>query len=799
MRHIVLVLAIGSLLDSPALAAEEFPTYRAQRIALAPTLDGRLDEVLWRDAPVIDQFVIGHERRPAEYRTECRVVYDNQALYFGFKAFEPDVANLVIRNEPEKTWYDDCVEVFLDPGATRARYFQYIVNAGGTVEDCYNGDWMADLPSTAAVGRTADAWTLELRIPFSSFGPTPSLGERWGLNLTRSRLDKQPGEKRENSLWNPTGSGHGRPGKFGFLVFSSAAGAAQPREKPDPAVIERILARIADEANGRWRWTDADVNFQARTDRGERLVALSSLLALFPEARLVHFVRPAIRNEHVLPWSVPAAAEVGGPLQTTACRGEIESASLSIFAVRDLEGLRLDISELTTQKGKKLAPTAVDPYHVKCWYASGAGTIYQGRTTLLSELLLRNPQLIELDTQARKNTFHFDPIPEDSKALQPIDVPAFESRQFWINFRIPADAEPGTYSGRITLRDSRGECGHVPVSVRVPEWKLAPSPMLHGLYYGRRMPKVTTIEEEKAFFAVVEQELRDQIEHGCNVSAVYIHPSPLPSDPSPFATAQRIHDIQKKYGVTGTPYICIVCGVGHQKGDEQLAKLTEYARQAQEWAARNGRDFYFHGVDEASGDRLRSERPAWEAVHRGGAKVFVACGDSYFEAVGDILDLPNVAGRLRPELAEKIHANGFRVVSYANPQSGVEQPATYRRNYGLALRAAGYDGGINYEYSTADDKSSWDDFDHGHYRDHNFAYPAVGKPVDTIQFEGWREAVDDIRYAETLDKAIRAAGEKVRAKAADSRKWLDALTGSEEDLDAIRAEMIRRIDALTPG
>jgi hypothetical protein len=103
----------------------------------------------------------------------------------------------------------------------------------------------------------------------------------------------------------------------------------------------------------------------------------------------------------------------------------------------------------------------------------------------------------------------------------------------------------------------------------------------------------------------------------------------------------------------------------------------------------------------------------------------------------------------------------------------VERPAVYRRNYGLALWAAGYDGAIDYEYRTMDDASSWDDFNHDHYRDHNFAYPAVGKPIDTIQFEGWREGVDDVRYATTLLQAIKRSACRPHVDlAAESQNWL---------------------------
>jgi hypothetical protein len=203
------------------------------------------------------------------------------------------------------------------------------------------------------------------------------------------------------------------------------------------------------------------------------------------------------------------------------------------------------------------------------------------------------------------------------------------------------------------------------------------------------------------------------------------------------------------------------------------------------------------GRDEASGDRLREERPSWEACRAGGGKMWVACRPSYFPVMGDILDYPNVSGRLVPELAERVHANGFRILSYGNPQAGVEMPEVYRRNYGLALRAAGYDGSINFAYGNVEPEKAYDDFREDNYRGHNFAYPAVGSPIDTIQFEGWREGVDDVRYAATLERAIKESPARGRrsAIARESREWLDSLTGFE-DLDQVRTEMIRRIDEL---
>lgn len=794
------LMPIVPLALTAAAAAGATPTYQTPRVAQSPVLDGRLDDVVWRNAPEITGLVTNREHEPAEFSTSFRFVYDDEALYVAVEAEDAPLDKLKIGSNEDNVWHDDCVEIFLDPHATRKRYFQYIVNAGGLVSGGYVGDFAADVGGDAVAGRTDQAWTLEVRIPFARIGPVPHLGERWGLNVTRCRNPKGEDEKREVTLWCPTDGQHGAPGKFGYLVFANVPGEALPRENPELAPGDHILDRIRAEMHGQWRWTDEDVTFESGNARARNLVGLMTIMARFPETRLLYFVRPAIRDEHILPWTVPDPSEVGGEINVTACRGEFESATLGVFAIKDLDQVSITHSDLVTDDGAKLPASIADLYHVICWYQAGVSTIHPSAKTLVAEPLMKDPSLVTYDSRKRENRLAFDVIPTDTAELQPVDVPAYESRQFWITYHVPSGAEPGRYKGRITIRDGEGRVAEVPTSLRVPSWELAESPMLHGLYYARRMEGVKTVEDEKAFFEVYEQELRDQIEHGCNVVATYVHTGSLPSDNSPTATAQRIHEIMSKYGADDTPYFGVVDHVGFQQGEEQLRQVTQRAAQMAAWAKSAGRPaFCFQGRDEASGDRFREQRPSWEACRAGGGKVWVATSDNYFDVMGDILDFPVVAGGLRPELAKKVHAKGFRILSYGNPQVGIERPGVYRRNYGLALRAAGYDGAINYEYRTIDPVQSWDDFDHHHYRDHNFAYPARGKPVDTIQFEGWREGVDDVRYAQTLQIAIATAVYEGRQidLAAESQGWLDAISGYD-DPDRTRAEMIRRIDALMP-
>ena len=71
----------------------------------------------------------------------------------------------------------------------------------------------------------------------------------------------------------------------------------------------------------------------------------------------------------------------------------------------------------------------------------------------------------------------------------------------------------------------------------------------------------------------------------------------------------------------------------------------------------------------------------------------------------------------------------------------------------------------------------WNDFDDKTYRDHVFAYPTLNGVIDTVQWEGFREGVDDVRYLTTL-RALIEQGKADPAKqqvAAEAGKWLDAM------------------------
>ena len=240
-----------------------------------------------------------------------------------------------------------------------------------------------------------------------------------------------------------------------------------------------------------------------------------------------------------------------------------------------------------------------------------------------------------------------------------------------------------------------------------------------------------------------------------------------------------------------TGYTALVFALGNP---QNTAELDALKIQVNLWKSRIAlygyKNLNVFGIDEAAGDALLSERPAWEAVHNAGANVFASGYEGMSDKMGDILDCANILGNLLPAEAEKYHSMGHQIYSYSNPQVGYENPEIYRRNYGLALWKAGYDGAMDYMYQK-NYGSMWNDFDGTKYRDQCFTYAASDQIISTIQWEGFREAVDDIRYLSTLLNKIDQL--KNKGYNVSSFENFINLIDPLEDLDELRKEIIDKI------
>jgi hypothetical protein len=176
----------------------------ARRLAGVVELDGLLDEAAWTGTETAGDFWqrSPNEGQPATFSTQFQVLYDDDALYIGVMAFDPEPHKirrlLTRRDEPSSS---DWIEVGIDSYYDRRTAFVFAVSAAGVLRDhVVFGDSVADFgwdgvwSAAAQVGD--QGWTAEFRIPLSQVRYSTSDMQTWGLQVRRV-----VGRTQEETVW----------------------------------------------------------------------------------------------------------------------------------------------------------------------------------------------------------------------------------------------------------------------------------------------------------------------------------------------------------------------------------------------------------------------------------------------------------------------------------------------------------------------------------------------------------------------------------------------------------------------
>lgn len=224
--------AVGAGSDAGGVRASEAPTATLKRLTGPVDIDGRLEEADWQGSPAVESLV-QRQPDPGEPATETTLVYlayDDEALYVAARLDDSKPTEIVGRlARRDQISQSDRFEVYLDSYGDRRTGFGFIVNAAGvqrdlriTNDDNMDASW--DAVWESAVAKTAQGWTVELKIPLSQLRYAPAdERDQWGLNVARfiSR-------RNEMDYWAPIEDGVRRfVSRFGHLDGVSALPAAR--------------------------------------------------------------------------------------------------------------------------------------------------------------------------------------------------------------------------------------------------------------------------------------------------------------------------------------------------------------------------------------------------------------------------------------------------------------------------------------------------------------------------------------------------------------------------------------------
>jgi len=188
---------------------ESWAEVNALKRAEPIVVDGVLAEPDWKTARITSGFHAGLNQ-PAREQTSVRILYDDDAVYFGIEAFDSNVDQLKAQareRDDRAIWGDDTLEIFLEPNGLDDSYYQIAVNPKGVFYDsrCVQGgfgDPGVQLPIEISTRVLKDRWVLEARIPAKAIETEIRKAGIWKVNVARSRKTTQSSE---TSSWSDGG------------------------------------------------------------------------------------------------------------------------------------------------------------------------------------------------------------------------------------------------------------------------------------------------------------------------------------------------------------------------------------------------------------------------------------------------------------------------------------------------------------------------------------------------------------------------------------------------------------------
>lgn len=189
----------------------------ANKTSNAITIDGKLSESVWNLSQTADKVIEGSPDNEVSFGA----TWDAKNLYVGAKVLDNK-----LYNDSGDPWQDDAVEVYLDANHNK-----------GTRYDTYDRQFMKGYNDAALFSKQVanvvtqagvlhswapipGGYTVEIAIPWSNLGITPSEGKKIGFDIQNDD-DDNGGNREHVQVWSGIKYNYRDTSSFGNLILSS--------------------------------------------------------------------------------------------------------------------------------------------------------------------------------------------------------------------------------------------------------------------------------------------------------------------------------------------------------------------------------------------------------------------------------------------------------------------------------------------------------------------------------------------------------------------------------------------------
>lgn len=473
-------------------------------------------------------------------------------------------------------------------------------------------------------------------------------------------------------------------------------------------------------------------------------------------------------------------------IEAFAAQGELIPITFCVYALRDIAGVRLEISDLKQKDGSRISAKCMNQYIVKY---------------LTKRFMYQKPQ-------------HLLNAPTYITSLDnPVSISADRSEKFWLNFRSPKDAKPGVYKGTITIRTQKAT-QKIPLYIRILPFQLPePKGLMYGMYYMAYKQVFGNLKTVDDMRVQVRQDLANMRDHG--MTSLGLHDG---VDQSSYTVTE---DGKVKFDFKGNTLFELTMEAYKEfKFTEPIVDMSKAAHKA----ARGHKfgtpaydsiyvNFYKEliAISKSKGWPMMYvqpyDEPGWHSQQERDENLHMlkvlkeagiptevdGPGDDYFVNVaGPYSNLWNYNAALSSvEDVRKAQVEGRKITLYNYDVSGWLSECS-RWACGLFNWKFGLDGTYNWVYfgGRLDLYDDLDGYDWMHY------YPKTDKHPggSSIGFEGIRQGINDRHYLELCQQVItdaKAQGGAAADAAISAEKMLNDL---RENLSDNLAAQYKKMD-----